>query len=344
MNIVLIYGSGELNQSILSMIKRDLEKFNIDYQIFSSADSKLVELQSYIGKDTHIIVVGGDRVLLQTLLKIGDRRVSVIPLAGIRTSGFFTVRGINEFQMILLGIIRKKYKVKSFYRLIAIDGDIKLPPAFNDIVLLNSNPGKLIRYTLYINGEYIWNDTSDGVIVATPVGSTGYSLSAGGPIIKDHNAVSIVSINSLFPTHKPIVTSINSRIQIVDLMSNQYILLIDGQYRHQVINDSLSIVKSRYPIDIIDFPDVSSSLDTRLSTRGYGGRTRIDLSRLPPSSKFVYKVLEYEGGLTFNELVAKTRLPPRTVRHALKILIDKGIIEKSFLDKDARIGLYRIKR
>ncbi len=345
MKIVLIFDQGELGDRGLSTVEKILSRFKLNYEIYKF-DGELEDILASLSlkEDTFLLLVGGDRLLLRTMLSIGDRYISVVPLAGKKSSGFFTVRGIEELHLIIMDLIRGKYRIRRLHRLVAWDGERALPPAFNDIVVLNSTPGKLIRYGLYINGDYIWSDTSDGIIVSTPVGSTGYSLSAGGPILKDLDAVSIVPINSLIPSHKPIVTSMESTIQLVDLSPKEYVVVVDGQYRHWIETEKLRISKSRYTIGMIEFYEGSTDLDTKLSMRIPRKGAKVDLKDLPPSAKFVFRILEYEGGLTLRELMSKTLLPPRTVRHALKILIEHGLVERGVLDKDARISIYRIKR
>lgn len=345
MNIILIYGRGEITKKDLENFGRTLSRFDVKYLVVEPENNTLEvleEVNRLVGK-TYIIIVGSDRLLLKTLINLGDRSISVIPLAGRRSSGFFTIRSINEFNEIVMDLIKGKFNIRRMSRLVAWDGDTSLPPAFNDIVVLNTTPGKLIRYSLYINSEYMWNDTSDGIIVSTPVGSTGYSLSAGGPIIRDVDAVTIVPINSLFPSHKPIVTSINNSILLVGLSSREYVAVVDGQYRHIVESDRLLITKSKHSVEIIDFYNASTDLDTRLSMRVPRESSKAGLEGLPPSAKFVYRILEYEGGLTLREIISKTLLPPRTVRHALKILVEGGFLKKEYLDRDARISIYKIK-
>ncbi|ELY54735.1 ATP-binding protein [Natronococcus jeotgali] len=66
------------------------------------------------------------------------------------------------------------------------------------------------------------------------------------------------------------------------------------------------------------------------------------VSELPPSSKLVYKVLEYEGAMTQAEIAAESRLCPRTVRHALGTLADRGVVDSRACLADARRSMYRI--
>ena len=67
-----------------------------------------------------------------------------------------------------------------------------------------------------------------------------------------------------------------------------------------------------------------------------------EIMSLPPSAKFVLKVLEYEGPLTQKDLIEKTMLPDRTVRYALSLLISKGLVKEDLLNRDARKKIDRL--
>ena len=347
MRIYIQSNTDELPREALESIISNLDSLNIDYALPKELSMAYdLEVGSFdINRSDYIFVIGGDRLLLETLLGVRSDKPVVVPLSGKVSRGFFTIYSYEDIPDLLTDIIKGRFSSRVIPRLTAfIDGD-ETPPAFNDIVILNSKSGKLIRYTLYVNGEYIWRDTSDGIIISTPIGSTGYSLSAGGPIIKDAYVVSIVPINTLIPSHKPIVTSMDSEILVSGLSRGEYVIIIDGQYREAISSDNVRVVKSRTPIRMLD--EVyrgGGALDERLSKRISPSLGKDILKGLPPSAKYVYRVLEYEGLLTFKELVARTALPPRTVRHALRILMDRDLVKKMYLDKDARISTYKINR
>ena len=79
-----------------------------------------------------------------------------------------------------------------------------------------SKSAMLMEHTLSINGDQVWHDSSDGIIISTPIGSSAYSMSAGGPVIfQSSNVFGIVSVNSLDTTRRPLIVSDNSIIEIV---------------------------------------------------------------------------------------------------------------------------------
>lgn len=134
-----------------------------------------------------IIVLGGDGTLLQAATDLADRR---IPFLGINmgTLGFLAEVGRTEFEDALSKLIENKYGIeermmlvgRSFKRQEMADEAV----ALNDIVITRKGSLQIINFNIYVNGQFLHRYHADGVIAATPTGSTGYSLSAGGPVVE----------------------------------------------------------------------------------------------------------------------------------------------------------------
>lgn len=134
-----------------------------------------------------IIVLGGDGTLLQAATDLAERR---IPFLGINmgTLGFLAEVGQTEFEGALDKLIKNEYESeermmlagKSFNRREMIDEAV----ALNDIVITRKGSLQIINLNIYVNGQFLHRYHADGVIAATPTGSTGYSLSAGGPVVE----------------------------------------------------------------------------------------------------------------------------------------------------------------
>ena len=134
-----------------------------------------------------IIVLGGDGTLLQAATDLAERR---IPFLGINmgTLGFLAEVGQTEFEGALDKLIKNEYEIeermmlagKSFNRREMIDEAV----ALNDIVITRKGSLQIINLNVYVNGQFLHRYHADGVIAATPTGSTGYSLSAGGPVVE----------------------------------------------------------------------------------------------------------------------------------------------------------------
>ena len=134
-----------------------------------------------------IIVLGGDGTLLQAATDLAERK---IPFLGINmgTLGFLAEVGQTEFEGALDKLIKNEYEIeermmlagKSFNRREMIDEAV----ALNDIVITRKGSLQIINLNIYVNGQFLHRYHADGVIAATPTGSTGYSLSAGGPVVE----------------------------------------------------------------------------------------------------------------------------------------------------------------
>lgn len=140
-----------------------------------------------IPEDTQCaLVLGGDGTILQAAHDLAARQ---IPIFGINlgTLGFLAETEVAELDAALSKLLAGEYTVKE-QMMLAVTvhaGGRKsaLPDALNDLVVTRSGFSRVIGAGVYINGELVSDFRGDGVIVATPTGSTGYSLSAGGPII-----------------------------------------------------------------------------------------------------------------------------------------------------------------
>ncbi len=134
-----------------------------------------------------IIVLGGDGTLLQAATDLAERR---IPFLGINmgTLGFLAEVGQTEFEGALDKLLKNEYEIeermmlagKSFNRREMIDEAV----ALNDIVITRKGSLQIINLNIYVNGQFLHRYHADGVIAATPTGSPGYSLSAGGPVVE----------------------------------------------------------------------------------------------------------------------------------------------------------------
>ena len=197
-----------------------------------------------------------------------------------------------------------------------------------------------MEYTLRVNDEEVWHDSSDGVIISTPIGSSAYSMSAGGPVIFQESQVfGIISVNSLNVTRRPLIVSNDSIIEIDDISARLHCeVVLDGIDRYRV-DKTLECTKYE-PAQIIRM-----KMDTTaISALTKKVHLAEDLLSMPPSSKLLLKILEYEGAMTQKELVTKTMLPDRTVRLALSHLLGKGYVKKKVSIRDARQKIYEISK
>ena len=199
----------------------------------------------------------------------------------------------------------------------------------------------LMEHILRINGDEVWNDSSDGIIISTPIGSSAYSMSAGGPVIfQDSSVFGIISVNSLDIIRRPLIVSNDSVIEIDEISARLYCeVVLDGLDRYKV-NKMVEATKFVPPAKIIRLTKDT----TTISALAKKVKLAEDLFNMPPSSKLLLKILEYEGSMTQKELVSKTLLPDRTVRLAMSHLLEKGYVKRKISIRDSRQRIYEFSK
>ncbi len=166
-----------------------------------------------------VIVVGGDGSMLKVANILADQN---LPVVGINRGrlGFLTDISPEELEQVLGQVLDGNYKEESRFLLnISIERagqkeDIGF--ALNDVVLHPGIAAQMIEFSLYIDEEFVYQQASDGLIVATPTGSTAYSMSAGGPIM--HPKLDAVVLVPMYPhslSSRPVVIDGQSEVKIV---------------------------------------------------------------------------------------------------------------------------------
>ena len=285
-----------------------------------------------------IIAIGDNKFILETFRRLGKLQVPVFAVAS--TQSFLAQANSLNFKYYLNLIKRGKYKIFKRARLVAKFNKTTTPIGLNDIGLFCSKSASLLGYSLVLNDETFWKDSSDGIIVATPTGSTGYSLSAGGPIVLDEpNIFTIASISSL-EKHSPVIVSDTTKIKITGIEGSNPMAIVDGEIRVPVHADEVTIEKSPYDANFIQFSK-EYSIESKLKKRTL--KTNIDkLKNMPASAKLLYKILVHEGNMTQKEIINASLLPERTARYALDILLKNYLITSQPHFIDARQTVYGV--
>jgi len=326
-----IYGS-ETTGTAAKTVKKILEESGITTFTISKSKSKQADC---------IIVLGGDKGVRNYFHRTFD---SISPVLGIsegEASGFLAQIDLREFSSYVNILKKQKYTIEEVPRLgVKIDGK-NVYPVLNDVAVFSSKSAILMEHTLRVNGEEVWHDNSDGIIISTPIGSSAYSMSAGGPVLFQDSAVfEIISVNSLDVTRRPIIVSNESSIEIDDIYARLHCeAVLDGLERYKV-NKTVECTKFLPSAKIIRLKKDS----TAISALAKKVHLAEELLSMPPSSKLILKTLEYEGALTQKDLVNKTLLPARTVRLALSNLLKKGYVKKKVSIRDARQKIYEISK
>lgn len=204
--------------------------------------------------------IGGDGTFLRTARMVGAAQT---PIIGINTGrlGFLADIPETEMHTVLESIFTKNYTVenRSVLKIEESDCPDEVSYALNDISLLRRDTSSLIIIHVYINDALLNSFWADGIILATPTGSTAYSLSAGGPIVvpgTNNFIITPIAPHSL--TVRPIIIPDNSKLRIeVESRSNTYMLSIDSRSKAMGITNELKIEKAEFPVKVFQLKSFS---------------------------------------------------------------------------------------
>lgn len=203
-------------------------------------------------KADYAISMGGDGTFLSTAAKIGN---SGIPILGINTGHLGFLADVSpDLIDVALDALNKGNCSIGQRTLIAVEKDGKqlsgYPYALNEVAVLKHDNSSLIEVETRVNGDLLTNYLADGLIVCTPTGSTGYSLSVGGPIIEPRSnsfCISAVAPHSL--TMRPVILCDDVEITLtVRSRSHNFLIAIDG--RSESFHDGTSITLRRAPYTV----------------------------------------------------------------------------------------------
>lgn len=224
-----------------------------------------------------IIVIGGDGTVLRTIQALPKHN---IPLVAINTGklGFLTRIDRHGVDAALNNLLANQYAIEHHTMLSAqlcING-VCVPQklALNDALIKNGNPSQMGSFELHINNSLIARYDADGLIVATPTGTTAYTLSAGGPVIAPTvNAFAITPICPHSLSAKPIVVSAHERIEIrATGVYSPLVFSLDGQ-DHGMLNagDSVILTEAKDKIPFVHFEEESHSFYGLLKNKLHWG-------------------------------------------------------------------------
>ena len=179
---------------------------------------KSLEINEFLELIDLVVVIGGDGSILSACRKIAS---SNVPLLGINLGrlGFLTDITPDEIELRVAPVLAGEFKQTERFMLstsITRNGrEIGTGTALNDVVLHPGMSVRMMEFELYVDGEFVYSQRSDGLIVATPTGSTAYALSAGGPLIcPEIDAMVCVPLNPHTLSSRPIVLHGDSEIEI----------------------------------------------------------------------------------------------------------------------------------
>jgi NAD+ kinase len=220
-----------------------------DYQLVSFEEGTNLNALDFF------LSIGGDGTLLESVTYIGK---SETPILGINTGrlGFLATISREDVEQSLTALLKGDYSIdnRSVLKLISSPKLFgKLNFALNDFTIMKKDTSSMITVHVYVDGNLLNSYWSDGIIVSTPTGSTGYSLSCGGPLVHPQSGsfvITAVSPHNLGT--RPIILADNAEISFrFEGRSKKYLISLDSRF--ETVDDSVKLIikKEKFTVKLI---------------------------------------------------------------------------------------------
>jgi NAD+ kinase len=243
---VLIY------KSLYESLSQDLKKTFKTLEFFSTPDDLTKDVDVFLS-------IGGDGTFLESVIFVQNKG---IPIAGINSGrlGFLANISKNEIETAISTILTKTYSFEE-RELIQLDSPKglfgKCNYALNEITVSKKDSSSMITVHAFLNGQFLNTYWADGLIIATPTGSTGYSLSVGGPIVvPDAKNFIITPLAPHNLTVRPIVVPNNQELTLkIEGRDENCLISLDRRYKTILPGVDIKISKAKFRIKVIKFDD-----------------------------------------------------------------------------------------
>ena len=264
-----IHGKDFQNKSLrfLERVLDHLKKKDVEIWVsekfikqFKSASIRSYKLRSFNHEDSlrsldFFLSLGGDGTLLESVTYIGKNE---IPILGINTGrlGFLATTSRDDMEESLEALFKGNFSIdnRSVLKLIStpkLFGTLNF--ALNDFTIMKKDTSSMITVHVHADGELLNSYWSDGIIVSTPTGSTGYSLSCGGPLVHPKSesfVITAVSPHNLGT--RPIVLSDDREITLqIEGRSKKYLISMDSRFETVDESVKLKIKKEKFQVKLI---------------------------------------------------------------------------------------------
>ena len=243
-----VFFEKDFYESVLKISNIDIESFRCD--TFKSLDNSFDLL----------ISIGGDGTILRAITYVKDLN---IPIVGINTGrlGFLATIPMNTVEKALDEIFEGNYRTskRSLLAITVDEGEavFDLNFALNEITVSRKNTTSMISVETWLDDEYLTSYWADGLIVSTPTGSTGYSLSCGGPVImpeSDSFVLTPIAPHNL--NARPLVISSNKIIKLkVSGREDEHLVSLDSRIKTLPNNTTITIQKAPFNMHMIELKD-----------------------------------------------------------------------------------------
>jgi len=233
-----------------------------DLREISSDGLQFVSRQEIVSQVDVLVSMGGDGTVLSAVRTVGAQGTPVLGI-NIGSLGFLTQLTPQQLPSALDAIVKGEYQIEKRMLLKAEAermNEVESPYALNDIVIDNGPISRLIDINLKVNGEDIVTYKADGLVIATPTGSTAYSLAVGGPIMHPKMEGMIAApISSFSLNTRPMVFSPEDILEVkINSAHYQAGLTLDGQVMLPLKDSDIVVIKrADFYTNFIVFPNNS---------------------------------------------------------------------------------------
>jgi len=200
------------------------------------------------------VTIGGDGTILRTCLHLRKPEPPILAI-NMGARGFLAEVTPKDALKALGQTLKGDYKLERTTKLASYLGKKRLPDALNEVSITSLTPAKLLSMRIWKDNELVGECQSDGAVVASQTGSTGYSLSAGGPVIDPEVQAFVFTPIAPLTVFHPIVFSSNSTLQVELYKPKRAVIVIDGHFQVETTPQlsRITVTKSEYQSSFVRF-------------------------------------------------------------------------------------------
>ena len=254
-------------------LAEDLAKYSKEKKLEVYVEDTLAEKMSTKEKRTplekmktdFIITIGGDGTILRTCVSIPKPEPPILAInMGVR--GFLTEVEPKQAFAAVDKCLKGQFTIEKCMKLSITADDIKFPDALNEVLISAGEPAKLLYARILKDREPILNCQADGLMVATQTGSTGYSLSAGGPVLDPGVNAYVLTSACALSVFRSVVFPADSSLTVEVIRPRKVLIVVDGHHRQLVSSriPNLTVTRSKHETSFIRFKE---NFYTRLRSR-----------------------------------------------------------------------------
>ena len=221
-------------------------------------------------KTDFIITIGGDGTILRACVSIPKPESPILAInMGVR--GFLTEVEPKQAFSAVDKCLKGQFTIEKCMKLSITADNLKLPDALNEVLISADEPAKLLYARILKDKEPILNCQADGLMVSTQTGSTGYSLSAGGPVLDPGVNAFVLTSACALSVFRSVVFPADSSLTVEVIRPRKVLIVVDGHHRQLISSriPNLTVTRSKYETSFIRFKEnFYNRLRSRLLFKG----------------------------------------------------------------------------